>query len=710
MISRQDRSRITRFRNQRAYNLRQGSNSTSWTSLIFFLVSAFLLLTTLPLASGTITSDPGGTATSVSEDGPVIGIDLGTTYSCVGIFKDGNVEILLNEQGNRITPSYVAILGENERLVGDSAKNQATINPRNTIFDVKRLIGRKFSDGSVQTDMLLFPFTIVGDEGDKPMIEAGGGRYAPEEVSAMILRKMKDIAERSLGKEVRRAVITVPGTSNRLEVHAPPIHNCTTDPKQSSCTTSPARSLPAYFNQQQRLSTKDAGAIAGLEVERIINEPTAAALAYGSGQEHDDATILVYDLGGGTFDVTLLSIDDGAFEVLSTSGDTHLGGEDFDQRIMQYFVNKIEKSGRKVSQVSLALQKLRKEVERVKRYLSSQTQARLEIDDLVPGFDFVDTLTRAKFEELNYDLFQKTLKPVEEVLANSGKRSSDVDRIVLVGGSTRIPKIQSMLSEYFGKPVYTNIDPDEAVAKGAAIQAAILSGQHGGALDELILLDKLSLSMGIETVGGIFTRIVPRDSTLPTTKSQFFSTHLDNQSVVSILVYEGERSMTKDNHLLGKFELSGISPAPRGVPQIEVTFQVDLNNILTVSAVDKGTGKAESVSISSVQGQLSREQIERMTMEADVHAESDRREVDRVQARNEFETFVHTLKRLIDAGSDLGGDMESTSQAEKKVLIEIIEDSLEWIDANPDAEREVYEGKVQAIEGAVGASLRSDVN
>lgn len=704
MITRRDWSRITRFRNRRACDLRHKLKSISWTCLIVILLGLFLLPG--PTASVPIGTERDSAAAGVSEDGPVIGIDLGTTYSCVGIFKDGKVEILLNEQGNRITPSYVAITSENERLVGDSAKNQATANPRNTIFDVKRLIGRKFSDESVQADRLLFPFQIVGDRDDKPMIEAGGSQFAPEEVSAMILRKMKEIAERSLGEAVKRAVITVPGTSKLVEFHAPPI--CT---PSSISTSSPVAAHPAYFNQQQRLSTKDAGEIAGLEVVRIINEPTAAALAYGIGKEHDDATVLVFDLGGGTFDVTLLSIDDGVFEVLSTSGDTHLGGEDFDQRIMRYFVDKIEHSaGRNIRHDSPALQKLRKEVERVKRSLSSQTQARVEIVDLVPGFDFVDTITRAKFEELNNDLFQKTLRPVEEVLANAGKMASDVDHIVLVGGSTRIPKIQSLLSEYFGKPAYTDIDPDEAVANGAAIQAANLSGQHGGALDELILLDKISLSMGIETVGGIFTRIVPRDTTLPTSMSQYFSTHTDNQSVVSILVYEGERSMTKDNHLLGRFELSGIAPASRGMPQIEVTFHVDQNNILTVTAVDKGTGKAESMRITSLQGQLSREQIERMTKEAELHAESDKRHADRVQARNGLENVVHALARLVDDdGSDLGGS-ESISQSERIRVRTMIEAALEWIHANPDEERDVYEGKAHQITEAVNAVLSSDTS
>jgi heat shock protein 5 len=418
-------------------------------------------------------------------------------------------------------------------------------------------------------------------------------------------------------------------------------------------------------------------------------------MAYGLDKQHKDANILVYDLGGGTFDVTLLTIDDGTFEVLSTSGDTHLGGEDFDQRVMKYFIKKIQKSGQDVSKDSRALQKLRKEVERVKRSLSTQTQARVEIDDLVPGFDFVETLTRARFEELNNDLFQKTLGPVQTVLNNAEMSPSDIDRIVLVGGSTRIPKIQSLLSDFFGKPVYTGIDPDEAVAKGAAIQAANLSGQHNGELDGVILLDAVSLSMGIETVGGIMTKIVPRDSFLPTRKSQTFSTHVDNQSTVTILVFEGERGMTKDNHLLGKFELTGIPPAPRGIPQIEVTFDVDVNNILEVSAVDKGTGKAEKITITAVQGQLSKEQIDQMAKEAEMYAE-DKKQVERIQSRNALESYVHNLKNTLD--EEDGGRELSISPAEKKELRDIAEETLDWLEEHQDAEMEEFKVKVKEIQ------------
>mmetsp|Transcript_4239 Transcript_4239/g.6250 ORF Transcript_4239/g.6250 Transcript_4239/m.6250 type:complete len:743 (-) Transcript_4239:206-2434(-) len=605
-------------------------------------------------------------AQTEAEGGPVIGIDLGTTYSCVGIYKGGNVEIIANDQGNRITPSYVAFTDTNERLVGDAAKNQATINPENTVFDVKRLIGRDYSDPSVQADKKLVPFQIVPSPDGKPRIRVDDGKenttFAPEEISAMVLSKMKATAEAYLGEPVTRAVVTV----------------------------------PAYFNDAQRLATKDAGRIAGLKVERVINEPTAAAIAYGldNKDEMDDQNVLVFDLGGGTFDVTLLNIDDGAFEVLASHGDTHLGGEDFDQRVMQYFIKKVQKTQDiDISKDSRAVQKLRKEVERVKRALSTQNQARVEIDDLVPGYDLQETLTRARFEELNNDLFKKTLGPVKEVLERSKLGKSEVDHIVLVGGSTRIPKIQEMLSDFFGgKELSKKINPDEAVAYGAAVQGAIMSGAATGSADEVILLDKTSLSKGIETVGGVFTKIIPRDTAIPTRKSQTFSTHSDNQSRVSIDVYEGERSMTKDNHPLGKFELTGIAPAPRGVPQIEVTFEVDANGILQVSAADKGTGRTEKITITADKGRLSEADIQRMIEEAEQYAEEDRELKERIDSRNGLESYLYSVKNTLDESE------EKFPTEERKELLDLIDETLDWLEENPEASKDSLDEHKKEVE------------
>ncbi|XP_027163847.1 heat shock cognate 70 kDa protein-like [Coffea eugenioides] len=602
---------------------------------------------------------------------PAIGIDLGTTYSCVAVWQHDRVEIIPNDQGNRTTPSYVAFTNT-ERLIGDAAKNQVALNPVNTVFDAKRLIGRSFSDSCVQDDIKLWPFKVIRGPGDKPMIvvthKGKEKQFAAEEISSMVLGKMKEIAEAYLGSTVKNAVITV----------------------------------PAYFNDSQRQATKDAGVIAGLNVLRIIKEPTAAAIAYGLDKKSNckgKINVLIFDLGGGTFDVSVLTIEEGFFEVKATAGDTHLGGEDFDNRMVDHFVQEFKRRHNKdISGSPRPLRRLRTACERAKRALSSAAQTSIEIDALFDGIDFQSTITRPRFEELNMDLFLKCIDPVKDCLRDAKMDRIEVHDVVLVGGSTRIPKVQELLQEFFnGKELCKSINQDEAVAYGAAVQAVLLGGtgnENIQKVQDLVLVDVTPLSLGVQTIGEVMSVVIPRNTPIPARKERVFHTSLDNQTVVGFRVFEGERARSTDNYFLGKFKLRGVPPAPKGVPTINVCFDLDANGILHVSAEDKFTGQKNQITITNDKGRLSKEQIERMVQEAMKFKYEDEQFKKKVKAKIDLEDYAYNMKNTMKVASI----SSQLSPAEKEKIEDEIEDAVEWLARNQHAETYEFEEKRSELE------------